>query len=72
MIKTRDYKITDEQMIRLLDMVRLITRIDRYDMPESFETSEYQHLKIKNLKDHNDLDLYGDMVSQSVVHGNIF
>ena len=76
MIKTtenvRDYKFTDEQMIRLLDIVRQVTLIDLCEIPESFETSEFQHLKVKNLKDHNDLDLYGDMVSQSVIHGNIF
>ena len=76
MIKTtenvRDYKFTDEQMIRLLDIVRQVTLIDRCEIPESFETSEFQHLKVKNLNGHNDLDLYGDMVSQSVIHGNIF
>ena len=72
MIKTREYSFTDEQMIRLLDVVRQVVLIDRCDTPEDFETSEFQHLKVKNQKDHNDLDLYGDMVSQSVIHGNIF
>ena len=72
MNKTRDYKFTDGQMIRLLDMVRQVVLIDRCDIDEDFKTSLYSHLKVKNLKDHNDLDLYGDMVSQSVVHGNIF
>ena len=66
------YTFTDDQMIRLLDMVRQVILIDRCEIPESFETSEFQHLKVKNLKDHNDLDLYGDMVSQSVIHGTIF
>ncbi len=70
MNKTRDYKFTDEQMVRLLDIVRQVTLIDRCEIPESFETSEFQHLKVKNLNGHNDLDLYGDMVSQSVIHGN--
>ena len=72
MIKTRQYSFTDEQMVRLLDVVRQVILIARCEIPESFETSEFQHLKVKNLKDHNDLDLYGDMVSQSVIHGNIF
>ena len=72
MIKTKDYSFTDEQMVRLLDVVRQVILIDRCKIPESFETSEFQHLKVKNLKDHSDLDLYGDMVSQSVIHGNIF
>ena len=72
MIKTKDYSFTDEQMGRLLDVVRQVVLIDRCEIPESFETSEFQHLKVKNQKDHNDLDLYGDMVSQSVIHGNIF
>ena len=72
MIKTREYSFTDEQMIRLLDVVRQVVLIDRCEIPESFTTSEFQHLKVKNQKDHNDLDLYGDMVSQSVIHGNIF
>ena len=72
MIKTKDYSFTDEQMVRLLDVVRQVILIDRCKIPESFETSEFQHLKVKNLNDHNDLDLYGDMVSQSVIHGNIF
>ena len=72
MIKTREYSYTDEQMNRLLDVVRQVVLIDRCEIPESFETSEFQHLKVKNLKDHSDLDLYGDMVSQSVGHGNVF
>ena len=72
MIKTREYSFTDEQLVRLLDVVRQVVLIDRCDIPEDFETSEFQHLKVKNLKDHNDLDLYGDMVSQSVIYGNIF
>ena len=72
MIKTKDYSFTDEQMVRLLDVVRQVILIDRCKIPESFETSEFQHLKVKNLKGHNDLDLYGDMVSQSVGKGNIF
>ena len=72
MIKTRDYKFTDEQMVRLLDVVRQVVLIDRCDIPESFTTSEFQHLKVKNENGHNDLDLYGDMVSQSVGNGNIF
>ena len=72
MIKTREYSFTDEQMIRLLDVVRQIVLIDRCDIDEDFETSLYSHLKVKNLNDHNDLDLYGDMVSQSLGNGNIF
>jgi len=72
MIKTREYSFTDEQMIRLLDVVRQVVLIDRCDIPEDFETSLFSHLKVKNLNGHNDLDLYGDMVSQSVIHGNIF
>ena len=72
MIKTREYSFTDEQMVRLLDVVRQVVLIARCDLPEDFETSEFHHLKVKNQKDHNDLDLYGDMVSQSVIHGNIF
>ena len=72
MIKTRDYKFTDEQMVRLLDVVRQVVLIDRCEIPESFTTSEFQHLKVKNENGHNDLDLYGDMVSQSVGNGNIF
>ena len=72
MIKTREYSFTDEQMIRLLDVVRQVVLIDLCDIPEDFETSLFSHLKVKNLNDHNDLDLYGDMVSQSVIHGNIF
>ena len=72
MNKTRDYKFTDEQMVRLLDVVRQVVLIDRCDIPEDFETSLFSHLKVKNLKDHNDLDLYGDMVSQSLGNGNIF
>ena len=72
MNKTRDYKFTDEQMVRLLDVVRQVVLIDRCDIPESFTTSEFQHLKVKNENGHNDLDLYGDMVSQSVGNGNIF
>ena len=72
MINTREYSFTDEQMVRLLDVVRQVVLIDRCDIPEDFETSEFQHLKVKNLKGHNDLDLYGDMVSQSVGNGNIF
>ena len=72
MIKTRDYKFTDEQMVRLLDVVRQVVLIDRCDIPESFTPSEFQHLKVKNENGHNDLDLYGDMVSQSVGNGNIF
>ena len=72
MIKTREYSFTDEQMIRLLDVVRQVVLIDRCEIPESFTTSEFQHLKVKNLNDHNALDLYGDMVSQSVGNGNIF
>ena len=72
MIKTRDYKFTDEQMVRLLDVVRQVVLIDRCKIPESFTTSEFQHLKVKNENVHNDLDLNGDMVSQSVGIGNIF
>ena len=72
MIKTREYSFTDEQMIRLLDVVRQVVLIDRCDIPEDFETSLFSHLKVKNLKYHNDLDLYVDMVSQSVGHGNVF
>ena len=72
MINTREYKLTDEQMVRRVDVVRQVVLIDRCEIPESFETSEFQHLKVKNLNDHNDLDLYGDMVSQSVGNGNIF
>ena len=72
MIKTKDYSFTDEQMVRLLDVVRQVILIDRCKIPESFETSEFQHLKVKHLNDHNDLALYGDMVSQSVGNGNIF
>ena len=72
MIKTRDYKFTDEQMIRLLDVVRQVTLIDRCDIPESFATSEFQHLKVKNENGHNDLDLYGDIVSQTLQIPGIF
>ena len=59
-------------MVRLLDVVRQVVLIDRCEIPESFPTSEFQHLKVKNENGHNDLDLYGDMVSQSVGNGNIF
>ena len=59
-------------MVRLLDVVRQVVLIDRCEIPESFTTSEFQHLKVKNENGHNDLDLYGDMVSQSVGNGNIF
>ena len=72
MIKTRDYKFTDEQMIRLLDVVRQVVLIDRCDIPESFATSEFQHLKVKNENGHNDLDLYGDIVSQTLQIPGIF
>ena len=65
------YTFTADQMIRLLDMVRQVILIDRCEIPESFETSEFQHLKVKNLKGHNDLDLYGDMVSQSLGNKNV-
>ena len=72
MIKTREYSFTDEQMIRLLDVVRQVVLIDRCEIPNSFASSEFQHLKVKNLNGHDDLDLYGDMVSQSLGNGNIF
>ena len=72
MIKTRDYKFTDEQMVRLLDVVRQVVLIDRCEIPESFETSEFQHLKVKNPNGHNDLDLYGDIVSQTLQIPGIF
>jgi hypothetical protein len=72
MIKTRDYKFTDEQMVRLLDVVRQVVLIDRCDIPESFTTSEFQHLKVKNENGHNDLDLYGDIVSQTLQIPGIF
>ena len=72
MIKTRDYKFTDEQMVRLLDVVRQVVLIDRCDIPESFATSEFQHLKVKNENGHNDLDLYGDIVSQTLQIPGIF
>ncbi len=72
MIKTRDYKFTDEQMVRLLDVVRQVVLIDRCDIPESFTTSEFQHLKVKNETGHNDLDLYGDIVSQTLQIPGIF
>ena len=71
MNKTRDYQFTDEQMVRLLDVVRQVVLIDRCDIDEDFETSLYSHLKVKNLNDHNDLDLYGDMVSQSLGNKNV-
>jgi hypothetical protein len=72
MNKTRDYKFTDEQMVRLLEMVRQVVLIDRCDIPESFATSEFQHLKVKNENGHNDLDLYGDIVSQTLQIPGIF
>ena len=72
MIKTREYSFTDEQMIRLLDVVRQVVVIDRCDVPESFETSEFQHFKVDNPTLHNDLDLYGDIVSQTLDIPNLF
>ena len=72
MIKTRDYQFTDEQMIRLLDVVRQVVVIDRCEIPDSFATSEFQHLKVTNKKGHNDCDLYGDIVSQTLQIPGIF
>ena len=72
MIKTREYSFTDDQMIRLLDVVRQVVVIDRCDVPESFETSEFQHLKVTNKKGHNDCDLYADIVSQTLDIPNLF
>ena len=72
MIKTREYSFTDEQMIRLLDVVRQVVLIDRCDIPEDFEPSLFSHLKVKNLNNHNDLDLYGDIVSQTLQIPGIF
>ena len=72
MIKTRDYQFTDEQMIRLLDVVRQVVVIDRCEIPDSFATSEFQHLKVTNKKGHNDCDLYGDIVSQTLDIPGIF
>ena len=69
MNKTRDYQFTDEQMVRLLDIVRQIVVIDRCEIPESFE--RFSHLKVSNRKGHNDLDLYGDIVSQTLNIPNI-
>ena len=66
MNKTRQYSFTDNQMIRLLDVIRQVVVIDRCEIPESFETSEFQHLKVDNPTLHNDLDLYGDIVSQTL------
>ena len=71
MNKTRDYQFTDEQMVRLLDVVRQVVLIDRCDIDEDFETSLYSHLKVKNENGHNDLDLYGDIVSQTLDIPNI-
>ena len=71
MNKTRQYSFTDEQMIRLLDMVRQVVVIDRCEIPNSFASSEFQHLKVKNENGHNDLDLYGDIVSQTLDIPNI-
>ena len=59
-------------MVRLLDVVRQVVLIDRCDIPESFTTSEFQHLKVKNETGHNDLDLYGDIVSQTLQIPGIF
>ena len=72
MNKTRDYKFTDEQMVRLLDMVRQIVVIDRCEIPEDFIETEWQHLKVKNPNLHNDLDPYGVLVSQTLDIPNIW
>ena len=72
MNKTRDYKFTDEQMIRLLDMVRQVVVIDRCEIPEDFIETEWQHLKVKNPDLHNDLDLYGVLVSQTLDIPNVW
>ena len=72
MNKTRDYSFTDEQMIRLLDVIRQLVVIGRCEIPESFTTSEFQHLMVDNPSLHNDLDLYGDIVSQTLDIPNLF